>query len=79
MVFLLMTPGEALREHTERLQKAEQSRRVSEASQRMRIRGRLRKAILETVRLDGNTRELVVEFSGLVRKAEHRLSGRSCC
>ncbi len=79
MDLLLVTPGEALREHAERLQRAEQSRRVSEVSQRMRIRGRLRKAILETLELDGSTQELAVEFSGLVRKAERRLSGRACC
>lgn len=79
MDLFLMTPGEALREHTERLQRAEQSRRVSEVSQRMRIRGRLRKAILETVKLDGSTRELAVELNGLVRNAERRLSGRPCC
>lgn len=79
MDHILMTPREALREHAERLQRAEQSRRVSEVSQRMRIRSRLRKAILETVRLDGGTRELAVELHGLVRNAERRLSGRSCC
>ena len=76
---LLMTPGEALREHTERLQKAERSRRVSEASQRMRIRCRLRKAILEALRLEGSTQELQAEFSGLVRKTERQFSGRPCC
>lgn len=76
---ILMTPREALRDHAERLQRAEQSRRVSEVSQRMRIRSSLRKAILETVRLDGGTQELVVELHGLVRRAERRLSGRPCC
>jgi hypothetical protein len=79
MDLLLMTPRETLREHGERLKRAEQSRRASEVSQRMRIRSRLRKAILETVRLDGGTRELAVELHGLVRSAERRLSGRPCC
>ena len=79
MDLLLMTPRETLREHAKRLQRAEQSRLVSEVSQRIRIRSRLRKAILETLKLDGSTQELAVEFSGLVRKAERRLSGRACC
>ena len=79
MDYLLMSPREALREHAERLQRAARARQASEVPHRMRIRGRLRKAILETVRLDGSARELAVEFSGLVRKAEHRLSGRPCC
>ncbi len=78
MDLFLMTPREALREHGERLQRAARARQASEIYQRMRIRSRLRKAILETVRLDGSTRELAVEFSRLVRKAECRLSGRLC-
>lgn len=76
---LLMTTKEALREHTERLERAERARQVSEVYRRMRIRGRLRKAILETVRLDGSAQELAVELHGLVRSAERRLSGRPCC
>ena len=79
MDLLLMTSREALREHGERLQRAARARQASEICQRMRIRGRLRKAILETVRLDGSTRELAAEFSGLVLKAECRLSERPCC
>ena len=79
MDLFLMTPEEALREHAERLQRAERSRRVFEISQRMRIRGWLRKAILETIRLDGSTRELAEELNGLVRKTERRFSGRPCC
>ena len=76
---LLMTPREASREHVERLQRATRARQALEAYHRMRIRGRLRKAILEAVRLDGTARELAVEFDGLVRSAERRLSGRPCC
>jgi len=76
---ILTTPRQVLREHAERLQRAERSRRVLEISQRMRIRGWLRKAILETVRLNGSTRELAEELNGLVRKSERRFSGRPCC
>ena len=76
---LLMTPSEALRGHGERLQRAAYSRQASEVCQRMRIRNRLRKAILEALTLEGSTQELAAEFSGLVRKTERRFSGRSCC
>ena len=79
MDLLLMTPREAQREHDNRLQKAARARQALAAYHRMRIRGRLRKAIMETVRLDGTTRELAMEFNGLIRKTERRLSGRPCC
>jgi hypothetical protein len=79
MNHLFMTPRESTREHTERLQRALRTRQALEAYHRMRIRSRLRKAILETVRLDGSTRELAMELDGLIRKTEHRLSGRPCC
>jgi head-tail adaptor len=79
MNYLLMTPRESMREHAERLQEAARTRQEAEIHHRMRIRSRLRKAILETVRLDGSTRELAVEFTGLIQKAERRLSGRPCC
>ena len=69
---LLLTPRQALREHNERLQKAERARQAVQAYRRLRIRSRLRKAILDMVRL-------AVEFSGLVRNTERRLSGRPCC
>lgn len=76
---ILTTPREALREHAERLQRAARARQASEIHHRLQIRSRLRKAILETVRLDGSTRELAVELDALIRKAERRLSGRPCC
>ena len=79
MDLILMSPREALREHAERLERAARARQAAEIHQRIRIRSRLRKAILETLKLDGSTQELAVEFSGLVRKAERRLSGRACC
>ena len=75
----LMTSRQALREHDERVQKAARSRQAVEAYQRMRIRSRLRKAILETIRLDGSTRELAIELAGLVQTTERQLTGGNCC
>lgn len=79
MDLLLMTPRQSLREHSDRLKRSAIARRTSEIQQRMRIRNRLRKAILETAKLDGQTRELAVELHALVQSAERRLSGRPCC
>ncbi len=79
MDYGLMTTEQALREHKERLDAAARRRQAAEAIQRRRIRSLLRKAILQTVRLDGTTRELATELAGLVRRAERRLSGRPCC
>jgi len=79
MDFALITTRQALREHGERLEKASRVRQATEAHRRKRIRSGLRKAILETVKLDGSTTELVTEFSRLVQRAEHRFSGRPCC
>ncbi len=79
MDYGLITTNQALREHEERLNAAARTRQAAEAYRRMRIRSNLRKAILETVRLDGSTRELATEFAGLVQRAERRLSGRTCC
>jgi len=76
---ILMTPREALREHADRLQRAARARQAAEIYQRMRIRGRLRKAIVETIKLEGSTQELAEEFSRLARSAEQRLSKRPCC
>jgi len=76
---ILLTPKHALRQHDQRLRSAEDSRRIQEFTRRLRIRGLLRRAILEAVRLDGDTEGLVREVSGLVRSAERRLSGRPCC
>ena len=79
MDLLLMTPRQSLREHSDRLKRSAMARRTSEIQQRMRIRSLLRKAILETAKLDGQTRELAVELHALVRSAERRFSGRPCC
>ncbi|UCF10275.1 MAG: hypothetical protein JSW65_00915 [Candidatus Bipolaricaulota bacterium] len=75
----LMTPRQSLREYSERLERAAIARRRVEIHQRMRVRNRLRKAILEIVKLDGKTPEVAVELNGLIRSVERRLSGRPCC
>jgi len=74
-----LTTNEMLREHDRRLHAAAQSRRANEAYRRMKIRSSLRKAIMETLRSDGDVQELATEFAGLVRCTERRLSGRPCC
>ncbi len=76
---LWITPQQTIREHEERLRRASEQRRAGEAVRRMRIRSQLNKAILESVRLDGTTRDLAMEFAGMVRHAERRLTGNSCC
>ncbi len=76
---ILMTPTFAIREHTERLQRAQRARQASEHHLRMKIRSRLRKAILETIEQEGSVRELAAEFASQVRIAERRLSRRPCC
>jgi len=79
MDLLLMTPRQSLREYSDRLKRSAIARRTSEIQQRMRIRNLLRKAILETAKLDGQTRDLAVELHALAQSAERRLSGRPCC
>lgn len=79
MDYRLMTPNLALREHEARLRDANRAWQAAEAYRRMRIRSNLRKAILETVRLDGSVQDLATEFAELVRRTEQRLSGRPCC
>ena len=76
---VLITPTFAVREHEERLRRAEQARQASEFQHRMKLRTRLRKVILETIEQDGSTRDLAAEFASLVRTAERRLSRRPCC
>ena len=79
MTRLLMTPEDAQRAYAERLRLTERNRRASEIQHRLRLRRQLRKAILETVRLEGGAQELETEFSGVIRSAERRMSGRPCC
>lgn len=79
MDLLLITPRQSLHEHAGRLKRSEVARRTSEIQRRMRIRNLLRKAILESAKLDGETRELAVELHALALRAERRLSGRPCC
>lgn len=79
MDYRLITPNLALREHEARLRDATRAWQAAEAYRRMRIRNNLRKAILETVRLDGSVQDLATELAGLVQRAERRLSGRPCC
>ena len=75
----ILTTNETLREHKRRLDRAAASRRANEAYRRMKIRISLRKAILETIRSDGDIQDLAAEFAGLVRSTERRLDGRPCC
>jgi len=79
MEYGLIISSQARREHELRLLEASSARLAVQVCRRMRIRNDLRKAILETVKLDGSTEGLAVEFSGLVRRAEGCLSERSCC
>jgi len=79
MDLLLMTPRQSLREHSDRLKRSAIARRTSKIQQRIRIRNLLRKAILETAKLDGQTRDLAVELHALAQCAERRLNGRPCC
>jgi len=76
---MLWTTKEVLREHDGRLRSATCARQANEAYRRMKIRSSLRRAIAETLRLDGDIQELATEFDGLVRRTERRLSGRPCC
>ena len=76
---MLWTTNEALREHERRLRCSTRARQANEAYRRMKIRSSLRRAIVETLRLDGDVQELATEFAGLVRRTEQRLSGRPCC
>jgi hypothetical protein len=55
-----------LQEQERRVQAAMNTRRENEAVRRMRIRRNLRKAIVETHRLDGDFHRLAAEFCGLV-------------
>ena len=79
MDYRMMTTTETLREHEERLSDAARARLAIEAVHRIRIRRKLRSAILQMLRLDGDSRELAAELAGLARRAERRLSGRACC
>lgn len=75
---LYATPRMIQREHAERLRNAARSRQSVEVARRLKIQSRLRKAIAEAVRLEGDTRELAAEFAGIVRCVERRLARRSC-
>jgi len=79
MTRLLLTPEDVVRAYTERLKSMEGNRRTSEIRHRLRLRRRLRKAILEAARLEGGAQQLAMEFSGLIRSAKHRVTGRPCC
>jgi hypothetical protein len=68
-----MIANEGLRDYTARLERAASARTVAEIHHRMRARTRLRKAILEIVKLGGENHDLANELDGLIRSAECRL------
>jgi hypothetical protein len=69
---------EGLRDYSDRLERAAAARSAAEIRYRMRARNRLRKAILEFVKLGDPSPEIVHELDGLIRCAECRLEERPC-
>jgi len=79
MDHVTLTTNHALREYERRLRDSAKARQANDAYRRMKIRSSLRRAIVETLRLDGDVQELATEFTGLIRSAERRFDRRPCC
>ena len=73
-----MTVNDVLRDYSGRLERAAAARTAVEIRHRMRVRNRLRKAILEIVKLQGQTPDVAYELDALIRGAECRLGERPC-
>jgi len=74
----LTTVNEVSRDYSRRLERAAAARTAAEIRHRMRVRNRLRKAILEVVKLRGETPDVACELKRLIRGAECRLGERPC-